>query len=323
MATPVLFVGPLERVLHVKTHPALAGLGSRELAAVAQHARERHFTRGAVLLSRDERAEAFFLLVKGRVELRSPGNAPSVVSAGSAIAFLELLARSGAGLEARALGSGLALELDWQAQLDVCEEHFPVLLEYVRYVAAGGLRELERLPDGTWLARHEPVVAPGRPLNLVERILTLRQAKAFSTGSIDALAELARACSELRCSAGEPLWRCGDPSSFFLLVAAGTVTCTTADGRRLHQQGSALAVGLNEAVIGEPRWNDAVARSELVALRIDLGGFLDALEEHFDLAVDFLSVMARRLMELRDRAASGDPATGLSPAAPRPPASGP
>lgn len=302
MSEPVLFVGPLERVLHVKTLPAFARLGPGQLAAVAQHARESYFARGTRLMSPDRPADGFFVVVEGRVSVGRPGHAIREAAPGDEVGFVELLARPGGGLDARAETATLALEFDWAAHQDVCEEHFSVLFAHLRYLATSNVRALRRLPDSVVLSRAAPAAPPPpHPLNLVERMLTLRQASALSSGSVEALAELAEAATERRLPDGARVWSRGEPARSFLLLASGSVECRTRDGRRLHHEGSSLALGLYEALNDSPRWNDAVAHGDLVALEVPIDALLDTLESHFDLARDLLATMARRLLELRDR----------------------
>jgi CRP-like cAMP-binding protein len=302
MGDAVLFVGPLERVVYLKTLPGLADLEPRQLAAVAQHARERRFSRGDALLAAGQRAEAFYVVVDGRVSLRRPGRPLGHAGPGEQVGFVEQLARVEPGLDALAETPTLALEFDAAAHLDVCEEHFPVVQAHLRYLAASTVRALRRLPDGTRLNRAErQAPPPERPLNTVERILTLRRSSALSSGSVEALAELAGLASELRRPAGAVLWRRGDAARSFLLLASGSVECRTPWGRRLRYEGSSLALGQSESLLGVPRWNDTVSREEVVALELPVEALLDALEAHFDLARDLLRAMARGLLGLRER----------------------
>ncbi len=300
-ADKTLFVGPLDRVLFLRTLPAFDGLGPAHLAAVAQHANERTFPRGTPLLDPDGPAEAVFLVVEGEVSVTRPGGRSRSAGPGEAVGFVDLLARAERGVRARASIDTLALELDWDAQLDVCEEHFPVLAQYLRYLAMMTIRELERDPSA--IEEVTPADLPvhqRRPLNLVERILVLSHSRAFSTSSLDALAELAHHVTEVRFAAGEEIWRKDATAEDFLLVAAGAIRGTLSGKRQLRAR-AASTVGMQEALRGGRRWYDAMAEATTVALRIEVEPLVDILEDHFDLAVDFMSTLARRLLEYQDR----------------------
>jgi CRP-like cAMP-binding protein len=306
MSDPVVFVGPLERVVHLRTLPGLGSLAPHQLAAVAQHARERHFAQGQSLQRAGRPAGAFYVVVDGGVRVERPGMPPRLAGPGDQIGFLEVLAQAEAALDAAADSPVLALEFAAAAHLDVCEEHFGVLQAHLRYLAGGNIRATRRLRDGVWLSGPgRPAATPPPRLNLVERILTLSRSNALSSGSVEALAELAEAASELRAPAGAALWQRGQEGRSFLLLASGSVELRARDGRRFRHEGSALALGLHEALLGAPRWNEARVVEDVVALELSGEAFLDALEAHFDLARDVLAVMARQLLELRRRPPAG------------------
>lgn len=300
MADKVVFVGPLDRVLFLRSLPALDGLAPAHLAAIAQHARERFFPRGAVLFRREQPAEAVYLVVEGKVAVTRVGRSQHL-GPGEAVGFLDLLARAEHGVEARALVDTLTLELDWDAQLDVCEEHFPVLMQYVRYLAQLAIRELLQL------SAEAPEVSPADlpvrgtgPLNFVERILVLSRSRAFSTSSLDALTELARHVTEVHLDAQQTVWQREEPADHFLLIASGIVRGDLPEGRALRAR-AASTLGMHEALRGESRWYSAAPETSAVALRIEVEPFVDILEDHFDLAVDFTSVLANRVIELLQR----------------------
>lgn len=298
MADSVLFVGPLDRVLFLRTVAALEGLEPSELAAIAQHARERSFPRGSTLIAPTSSGETAYLIVDGEVSVERRGRASQQLGPGDAVGLLDLLARSHQELEVRATSDTLTLELDWDAQMDVCEEHFAVLLQYMRHVAKRTIGELQRrVPEEEPADAAGPLIPLGRQLNFIERILVLSQSHAFSTGSLDALTELAHHVTEVRFEAGTSLWQPGDPADHFLLVVSGVVRGVLPDGWGFTHRAMGT-VGMHEALRRDERWHEATAAVECRALRIDVEPFLDILEDHFDLAIDFTSTLARALLEL-------------------------
>lgn len=298
MADSVLFVGPLDRVLFLRTVAALEGLEPSELAAIAQHARERSFPRGSTLIAPTSSGETAYLIVDGEVSVERRGRASQQLGPGDAVGLLDLLARSHQELEVRATSDTLTLELDWDAQMDVCEEHFAVLLQYMRYVAKRTIGELQRrVPEETPADGGGPHIPLGPQLNFVERILVLSRSHAFSTGSLDALTELAHHVTEVRLEAGTSLWHPGDPADHFLLIVSGVVRGVLPDGWAFTRR-SMGTVGMLEALRRDERWHEAISPVECRALRIDVEPFLDILEDHFDLAIDFTSTLAQSLLEL-------------------------
>lgn len=298
MADKVVLVGPLDRVLYLRTLPVFEPLGSEALAAIAQHARERFFRRGSTVLRPDRPAHAVFVVVDGLISIYRDARRVEDAGPGEAVGFLHLLSRTTEGIEARADVDTLTLELDWDAQLDVCEDHFPVLLQYVRYLSRRSVAELSRIADGTRLGEpHDaPFVGP-RALNLVERILGLRRSRPFSRCSVDALSELARHVVEERLRAGQPIWTRGTPAGHLLLVVSGSVRCHVDPGRAFLA-GPGVTLGMHEALMDGVRWYDVVTAEDLVGLRIDVEPLVDILEDHFEMAIDLTSMMAVRLMEL-------------------------
>ena len=67
------FVGPVERLLYLRSLPGFVSLGASELATIAYETRERFFKRGQRLFTEGEAARAVHFLVEGRVSVRSQG----------------------------------------------------------------------------------------------------------------------------------------------------------------------------------------------------------------------------------------------------------
>lgn len=294
-----LFVGPLDRVLLLRTVPMLEELGPIQLAAIAQHARERFLTRGTSLRLGRDAAETIHLVVDGELEMTRSDGTSRTLARGDAVGFLEMLSRSELALEVRAISDTTTLELDWDAQIDVCEEHFAVVMQYVAHLSGRILDALGERPA----ASQGPVQLLesqrfSAALNLIERTLVLSGSGALSSGCLDALSELAHHVKEVRSGGGHELWAIDDPADHFLLIAAGCIRCGPAAGAFEHRAGT--VVGLYESLCRRPRWHGARSESGTIALRIEIEPFIDILEDHFDLALDLLAALARELMELEE-----------------------
>jgi len=298
MSDQARFMGPMERALYLKTLGSFAPLGARELAMLAQHARERLFRRGSLLLRAGERVERFHALVDGEVRAIDAGPVPGEPPDERMLGLVDWLAGSASAHDVVAVSDVLTLEFDTEVILDVFEDHFVLVLRQIRYLARLALEERRALASGTLLQPWtSPVSCPQRELDLVERLVLVRRSPPFHKSSLDALAEIARAMRELRPSAGELLWSQGEEATHLLVIVSGSVSCEHERGR--FQCGPGYPLGNLEALALEPRWYSARAETDLVVLRVDTEHFLDILEDHFEMAMDFLAAMGSNLLQMR------------------------
>jgi CRP-like cAMP-binding protein len=314
-----IFFGPL---LYFRTLPALEHLSSAQLGSIAQHAEEEFFPAGSSLLQPQRPREAFFVIVEGKVTVRGPGGLEGVVGPGEAVGFLHLLARSDEELEARALWDTVALRVDWDAHLDVCERSFPILEAHIGFLAQGCQEELDRIrasgaevpkpPDPSaplaggeapdrrsGPAVEEPMDEPSG-LNMVQRLRALHRSRAFPSSNMDALAELTRHLVEVRLEPDREIWTVGEKSEEFLLVVSGGVVREAPGGAWRQEFHPGDVVGRFEALSGLPRRSILRALDPTVALAVRLEPLLDILEDHFTMAVDFTAELAQELIQLSE-----------------------
>jgi CRP-like cAMP-binding protein len=305
-----LFFGPL---LYFRTVPALDRLSSALLGAIAQHAEEVFFPAGSPLLEPDRPREAFFVIVEGKVSVRDPGGREELLGPGEALGFLHLLARSEEALDARAVWDTVALRVDWDAHMDACERHFPILEVHMGFLAQRCLEELRRIrralpgpsassgtgEDGE--SPHQPRLGTSSPtpLNLVRKLEALHRSQVFPSSSMDALAELTRHLEEVRHPPGSTFWAEGDPSGSFLLIASGELVLEGPKGGWRETLGPGEVAGQLEALARVPREGSLRAELPTVTLRVDLEPFFDIMEDHFNMAVEVTAGLARGLMELQ------------------------
>jgi CRP-like cAMP-binding protein len=173
-----------------------------------------------------------------------------------------------------------------------------------------------RVPSGAYLAPLEGILKPpGRPLDLVERILMVRRpGSPFEHASLDAVTTLARNTPEVRFKAGQTIWKSGDRSDHALILVSGTVACTTQWGFSRFRAGPGYPLGNLERFSGDPRWYSAVAETDVTALRAETEVFLDLLEDHFDMALGFIRSMAQRVIAIREEDAAEQAAAGVAAA---------
>jgi CRP-like cAMP-binding protein len=306
-------VGRLERILYLKKAPAISGLPSHELSLMSEFARERSFARGSALLRDGEPVPAIYFVVEGKVRVGRQERDFGVLGPGAGIGSLAIIARDEHGLRAVAEEDTLTLELDADAFLELLEDHFTilhnVLREACRQIIAGWRRAPSVIPVEANRGQSPPAA---QDLDFVERILFLRQG-AFAASSINALAELSRGLTELRFEPGTTLWSEGEPARSVMLVLSGEAACSSRSRGFSARAGQSRAfsfrastgvpLGALEAMAEVPRWYEAVALTPLVALSGDIEALFDVFEDNFEMAMDYLAMIARWRIRLLDQLA--------------------
>jgi len=305
-----IFFGPL---LYFRTLPALERLSSAQLGSIAQHAEEEFFPAGNFLLQPRRTREAFFVIVEGKVTVRGPGGREEVAGPGEAVGFLHLLARSDEELEARALWDTVALRVDWDAHLDVCERSFAILEAHIGFLAQRCQEEVDRIrragveppgpthrAEGFGEAVEEEALKTPEGLDLVQRLRALHRCRAFPSSNMDALAELTHHMVEVRLEPGREFWGVGGRAEEILLLVAGRVIREDHAGGWREELNAGEVVGRFEALSGLPRGSALRALVPTVALSLRLEPLLDILEDHFTMAVDFTAGLAQELIQLSE-----------------------
>lgn len=304
-------IGSIERLLHFKRIPALAGLAAHDLAALAELTSVQHFPEGALLLREGEPCSAAYFIVEGRVRLRREGADLGEVGVGTGIGALSILARDERGMEAVAATDTVALELHSDALFEILEDNFSILTHLLRGMARDLVGLLSRTPVSGRHGMAPPIAGIRKDLTLVDRIFILRQAPPFARASINALAELARSMTELRMAPGVTLWEIGDPARILYLLLEGEVDCLAADGRPVFHPQPGHPVGAMEAVAEISRWYRAVTATPVSLLSVDAEEMLDVFEDNFEMAEGYLSSIAGWLVaRLEDRIRLGESALG-------------
>jgi CRP-like cAMP-binding protein len=306
MTSDARLIGPIERLLYLRTLPTIGHLPPSELASIAHFTRERFFTKGGVMLREGLPASSVFFLVEGRASLRRGGTTIREIEAPFAVGFLPVLARDPNGLEVRAETDVVALELGADELLDAFEDNFSLLENGVRQLSRQ-LAEVQRELDALGLLRRdEPIETPypEQELDLVQRLILLRKAGPYREASLDSLVELARRSVEVRFEPGEQLWEDGAVASWGMHIVHGVVRCEGQGGKRVFRLGADSVIGYIETYAGLPRGYRAVTETRVVGLRGDTEAFFDALEDNFELGIAFVGFMAGLLTRLYERLAT-------------------
>jgi CRP-like cAMP-binding protein len=297
-------VGLVERILYLKKLPALAGLPTADLAAIAELQVERPVRAGEELLQSGEEVRGVYFVLEGAIDCHRRGRFVGRVGPGGGLGGLVLFAQDREGVQAVAATDGRVLELDGEALFDVFEDRFRVL----HHVLRGTCRQLL---DLVIRAKTQPFqslasVAPlkhapkdvTKDLDLVERIFFLKSMLPFKRSSINALAELSRTTTQVRFPAGTVLWNVGEVGSTAYLVLHGTVAGRVAESGVAFRAGPGTPLGASEMMAELPRWYDAIAETELVALQGSTEALLDVFEDNYEMARDYLAMWARAVLAI-------------------------
>lgn len=300
MKHSIRYVSPFERALFLKRVAPLRNLSPDQLAVVAQQAEERWFSKGASIQKTDASVQSFHIVVEGRVRARGGEHGDATVGPEETLGLLSVLARAGGGLDAVAEIDTRTLEIHSQDLDEVFEDHFSILYSEIHELACRTLDARMEIKTGTHLAlREDPGPPPERGLDLVERVQLMRAIPIFRTANLDALLAVANQLKEARYAPGDEIWETGDASGFRLAIVHGRVRCTLPDGR-WFTAGPGYPLGNIESQCGAPRWYRAEAETELLAMRGTTDEFIDILEDHFEMAREFLAALAAGLVRLLD-----------------------
>ncbi len=314
MASDIRFIGPVERLLYLRTLPTLGMLPPEELATIAHQAKERFFKKGATILQQGERARSVFFIVEGRVSTLRNGRLMQRIEPPYAVGFLPVLSADPEGVEARADVDTLTLELGAEDLIDAMEDNFALLEQGIRQLSRQ-LSDVQRsLETRGLLEREEPKDSayPERELDLVDRLTLLRQSAPYRAASLDSLAELARRSSDVRYQPGDVIWRDGAPSDFGIHIVHGVVSCVGDEGRRRFRMGPGSVIGYMETLGGLPRAYQATAETRIVGMRGEPEAFFDVLEDNFSVGFAFVGFLAQTLTHLYVRLAETDTAEALA-----------
>ncbi len=304
----------MERLLHLRTLPILGTLDPEDLGLVVDQTRTRVFDKGEALLRQGEPIPAVYIVVEGRVTLRRGEQTLGHATSGAGVGGLGFLARDPNGVDAVAETEVVALELDGDTLDEILEDRFPILRHALRGTTRG-LIELWHEAPQECLAAQTRMSAVGfeSPLDLVQRMLFLRDSLPFIRTSASALADLARILVELRFEPGTVLWRRGEPARQVQLLVAGRVTCSAPIEGFALQPEPGYPLGGLDAIAGVPRWYDAVCEGPVVTLSGDVETLFDLFEDNPRVALVYLAQIARAHLDALELIAASGRRSSLLP----------
>jgi CRP-like cAMP-binding protein len=287
--------GVRDRMLLLRTNPNFAPLDDDDLLRIAEHARIRYVKKGTFLCREGEPLERVHLVTEGGVVVRLKGKVIADVRGQGGVGLLSLFAGLDTTPEAEVVEDSMLLELPAEVVRTNVFESFPIARNTLRLLAAGLLERRGNLPlgDGT---PPEVGVWRDREPTIVERVLMLRTGPLFDTAHLDAVAELARRCEEVRYREGEIMWKAGEPAMFSSRIEFGKVRCTNEKGDSVVV-GAGMVIGIMDAMAGVARAYEAVALTPLITTKFDSAMQLAVLEVHPQLASSMRMSLARLFLQ--------------------------
>ena len=281
------------RVFAIRAVANFQGLDDEGLTLLAEHARDLTFPRGAVISREGAPPQAIYLVLDGRINVSRRGQTIAVQENGRGVGLFTTLAGVPSA-QAVAEVDTRVLEIPIPVFLAALEENFSLLRTSLRLVCAAVLRMRGNLPVHP--AKATPVEIGEyyeRPATLVERILDIRT-QAQTAVDLEALVELARRTHEVRYPEGHLFWSVGDAATYSVRINYGRVRCTSEDGQHV-MIGKGFNIGILDSWSAQPRTYEARAETRIIAYRTDVEDFATMLENHVEVALEFVRGMARAL----------------------------
>jgi CRP-like cAMP-binding protein len=255
--------------------------------------REVFFDAGTTIYEEGSAADDTYFIMKGTVALQRDGAPDLVFGPNSVVGIIDADLDRPHARRAVALTDVEALALRTEDRLEVLEDNFEQTRALILFTAAR-LHELAvELPaeDTDELPDPGPELGPER-LPLVERVLLLHDTTAFTRAGIQALVSLAPVADEFRIPAGDTLFRAGEVTGVFFVVARGSIELEHQHSGRRYRFGPGSIVGGSAAFGDVERLYTARALRDSVLLRLREEAFFDVMEDHFDLARSVLGYIA-------------------------------
>jgi CRP-like cAMP-binding protein len=304
--TGVRLISPFDRILYLKSLPELGELSSEQIARIAGTAEEVQFEAGETIYGPGNVPAFFYVIASGTVELRRTEGPVQTFGAPESIGFVEMFAE-GSITSAVAATDMVTLRFSKQDLLEVFEEDFELLQNSIFNLARYQHSLLRQVIGGTQRGDWKQVVEvpEGRPFDLLERLMLIRQGDLFAAIGLEAAVMMATSMKEVKWSSGDVLWEPGDPSGAMFLIVTGEVDGGLEDGQSFLA-GPGYPLGNLESLAHVPRWYRPVAKTDVIAFRADHETFFDVMEDDFEVAEAFLKAMSTGILGAQEAVIRAD-----------------
>lgn len=278
-----------ERVLRLSRSPPFDRMSVEDLTLMAAAGREEVIPTRTVLARAGERASAHYVQLAGRLhvmldlpELDSAAGQPGVGALsvlGGAVLPADLVAEAGSVL----------LVLDRDALIGVLEEHGHVARSILRLFALKLLEARRLAPVGPPPPRPPPTVR----LDLVSRMLTLRDALGLGMDGVATIARLARVARARQYEAGSIVASEDQPADVLVLLEGSLELMSPEGTARAVRPGEVL--GFAQAVAGVAADGQLIATSESTALVLPHRELTEDIEDDDALCLELIRSFAAQL----------------------------
>jgi len=290
-----------ERVLRLSRAAPFDAMAVDQLALLAAAGREQAFPGRTVLVHAGERAPAHYIPLAGRLRLVSGGRDFTPAQAHAGLGALSVLGRGVLPADLVAEPGTVLLVLDQDALLAVLEEHGQLSRTLLRLLAT----KLQVLRRGQ-THRRRAAPATGPHLDLVSRMLLLREALGLGGDGMAVVARLARVVHARRVAPGTALWPPGQVAEVVIVVEGAVRLRRNGIGDRVVEPGEAL--GLVESVAGIPMEEQAVTLQETTVVVLSHPELTEAIEDDDPLCFELIrSFSAQIWAVVIDAAEAFDP----------------
>lgn len=281
-----------ERVLRLSRSALFDQMPVEDLRVLASAGREQSFPTRTVLAHGGERAMAHYVPLAGRLWLEAGGVVLEATGMHGGLGALSVLGKVTLPGELVAEPGSVLLVLDRDALLGVLEEDGHLTRTFLRLLALK-LLELRRKHGAA--SRPPPPTAPPPTvrLDLVSRMLILREALGLGIDGMETIARLARVARARHFSAGDMI--CDPAQQADVLILLEGSLALSGPGARGRTVGPGEVVGLVEAVAGVPVAFRAIANLETTALVLSYRELAEHIEDEDSLCLKLVRSFAAQL----------------------------
>ncbi|RPH71385.1 MAG: hypothetical protein EHM78_07510 [Myxococcaceae bacterium] len=278
-----------ERVLRLSRSPPFDRMSVEDLTLLAAAGREEVIPTRTVLARAGERASAHYVQLAGRLHVML--DLPDLVSAAGQPGVGALSVLGGAVLPADlvAEAGSVLLVLDRDALMGVLEEHGHVARSVLRLFALK-LLEARRLAP---VAPPPPRPPPTVRLDLVSRMLTLRDALGLGMDGMATIARLARVARARQYEAGSIVASEDQPADVLVLLEGSLELISPEGTTRTVRPGEVL--GFAQSVAGVAADGQLLATSESTALVLPHRELTEDIEDDDALCLELIRSFAAQL----------------------------
>lgn len=287
---------PAQRLLALKALPGFAELPASALWAIGHHASIHRHEQARVLHRAGTQADAIHVLVDGKATIEHGSNVSGVEPLELAVGW-EALTHEPTSFTVTMTEPSTTLSLDVAHAEAILVDRFDVYRAVIRQLARAISTILQSIVDAGTPPRDDALPEPSRgDLPLAARLAHLAATPELAALPLDVLAALAASVETRTLEPGELLWGTGERHDSAVIPLDRGLTAVS-DRLTLDLPRGQL-FGLEDALSGDPRWNDLVPVQRTRCLLVPKQTLFDELEDDEDAARALLRSMAQRHVRL-------------------------